>query len=56
MALGVEKGPLVGRILRELFRLVTEEELPNEREILLQKAGMLAERGKKGLPFHGYMV
>lgn len=56
LALGVEKGPLVGRILRELFRLVTEEELPNEREILLQKAGMLAERGKKGLPFHGYMV
>ncbi len=51
LALGVEKGPLVGRILQALFRLVTEEELPNDREILLQKAMELAELGKKGLPF-----
>lgn len=51
LALGVEKGPLVGRILNELFRLVTEEELPNHRAALLQKAAFLAETGKKGLPF-----
>ena len=51
LALGVEKGPLVGRILNELFRLVIEEELPNDRAALLQKAVILAEIGKKGLPF-----
>ena len=51
LALGVEKGPLVGRILQELFRLVVEEELPNDRAALLQKAVILAELGKKGLPF-----
>ena len=51
LALGVEKGPLVGRILQELFRLVLEEEIPNDRAALLQKAVILAELGKKGLPF-----
>lgn len=48
LALGVEKGPTVGKLLKELFRLVTEEELPNEREQLLQKAAKLASVGKKG--------
>ena len=38
MALGVEKGPAVGRILNELFRQVIEEEMPNDRDILLEKA------------------
>lgn len=51
LALGVEKGPLVGRILNELFRLVTEEEIPNDRAALLRKAGELEALGKKGLPF-----
>lgn len=41
MALGVAQGPAVGRILRELFRLVTEEELPNERAALLERAAAL---------------
>lgn len=48
MALGVEKGPQVGIVLKELFRLVTEEKLPNERGKLLQKAEKLASAGKKG--------
>ena len=51
LALGVEKGPSVGRVLTELFRLVTEEELPNDRAALLRKAETLAEHEKKGLPF-----
>ena len=38
LALGVERGPAVGRILEELFRLVLEEELPNDRETLLREA------------------
>ena len=42
LALGVEKGPAVGRILKELFRLVTEEELPNEPEVLLARAKDIA--------------
>lgn len=46
LALGVPKGPAVGGLLQELFRLVTEEELPNDRETLLDKAGMLANIGK----------
>lgn len=37
LALGVEKGPEVGRILEKLFRLVTEEDYPNERTALLQE-------------------
>ena len=47
LALGVEKGPGVGAVLEELFRLVTEEELPNDRKRLLEKAAELAA-GKKG--------
>lgn len=38
LALGVRPGPQVGQILRELFRLVTEEDAPNERETLLALA------------------
>lgn len=51
LALGVEKGPSVGRILGELFRLVTEEELSNDRAALLERAVLLAEKVQKGLPF-----
>ena len=43
LALGVEKGPGVGRILQELFRMVLEEELPNDRNTLLREAKNLAE-------------
>lgn len=38
LALGLRPGPGVGRLLRELFRLVTEEGVPNERETLLALA------------------
>ncbi len=38
LALGAKKGPAVGRILKELFRLVTEADIPNDRETLLQLA------------------
>ena len=38
LALGAKKGPAVGRILKELFRLVTEEDIPNDREALLRLA------------------
>ena len=44
LALGVEKGPEVGRILQELFRRVLEEELPNDRESLLRDAKKLGNR------------
>ncbi len=43
LALGVEKGPAVGRILKELFRLVVEEDIPNDRDTLLQAGKKLAE-------------
>ena len=42
LALGVEKGPAVGRVLQELFRLVTEGELPNDRAVLLARAKDIA--------------
>ena len=38
ITLGFEPGPALGQALRELFRLVTEEDLPNERETLLAAA------------------
>lgn len=40
LAAGMRPGPEIGRILKELFRLVTEEGVPNERDTLLA----LAER------------
>ncbi len=42
LALGVEKGPAVGRILKELFTKVVDGTLPNQREALLQEASVLA--------------
>ena len=48
LALGVEKGPEVGRVLGELFRLVTEEELPNERGALLKQARRIAFHAENG--------
>ncbi len=42
LALGVEKGPAVGRILEGLLTSVLEGETPNEREALLKKAAALA--------------
>lgn len=38
LALGVEKGPEVGRTLQELFRMVLEDEVPNDRDSLLREA------------------
>ena len=42
LALGVKKGPEVGRILNGLFALVLDGALPNRREELLAKAAELA--------------
>ena len=42
LALGVKKGPEVGRILNELFTLVLDGALPNRREELMEKAAELA--------------
>ena len=44
LALGVEKGPAVGRILNELFAKVVDGTLPNQREALLEAASEM--RGK----------
>lgn len=41
LALGMRPGPEVGRVLRQLFRQVTEEGLPNERDALLERARRL---------------
>ena len=38
IALGFVPGPALGQCLEKLFNLVLDEELPNEREALLQKA------------------
>lgn len=38
--LGIKPGPKVGQILNEIFTLVEAEEIPNEREIQLQKIKM----------------
>ena len=46
LALGVEKGPEVGRILNTLFALVLDGALPDRREELLAKAAELAAEGK----------
>ena len=46
LALGVEKGPEVGRILEALFALVLDGALPDRREELLAKAAELAAEGK----------
>ena len=58
MALGVEKGPAVGHILRALFTQVVDGTLPNERAALLEKAAALAaetvrENGYKPTVFAG---
>lgn len=41
LAAGMAQGPEIGRVLGELFRLVTEEGAPNEREALLALARRL---------------
>jgi tRNA nucleotidyltransferase (CCA-adding enzyme) len=51
LALGVKPGVQVGQILAQLFQLVTEENIPNEREILLEKAKQYEINRKNGLPF-----
>jgi tRNA nucleotidyltransferase (CCA-adding enzyme) len=51
LALGVKPGVQVGQILAQLFQLVTEENLPNQREILLEKAKQYEINRKNGLPF-----
>lgn len=38
MADGVPAGPELGEILEQLLELVIEEELPNEKEALLEKS------------------
>ena len=38
MADGVPAGPELGKILEQLLELVIEEELPNEKEALLEKS------------------
>ena len=38
MALGYTPGPAIGRCLEHLLALVQDEQIPNEREILLQTA------------------
>ena len=38
LALGIPKGPEIGRILNELLESVLSGELPNQREALLGKA------------------
>jgi len=35
--LGLQSGPPVGRILNKIFKEVVEEDLPNEKEILLER-------------------
>ena len=44
LALGVEKGPAVGRILNELFAKVVDGTLPNRREELLKAASEMADK------------
>ena len=39
MAMGVPKGPMVGKILRRVTSLACERNIPNERNILLKLAG-----------------
>jgi tRNA nucleotidyltransferase (CCA-adding enzyme) len=51
LALGVKPGAQVGQILAQLFQLVTEENIPNEREILLERAKQYQINLKNGLPF-----
>lgn len=55
LTLGVREGPEVGKILAELLRLVREEEIPNEREALLEKAAGWVQREPEGRkdPFPG---
>ena len=38
MAAGVPAGPELGEILEQLLELVIEEELPNEKDALLEKS------------------
>ena len=45
--LGFTPGPALGETLRELFRLVTEEGLPNRREPLLEAAGTIRNEAGK---------
>lgn len=42
LTLGMAPGPAVGQTLAALFRLVTEEEIPNDRETLLEQAKRLS--------------
>ena len=42
LRMGVPQGPEVGRILKELFELVADGEIPNDRDTLLRKARSLA--------------
>jgi len=47
LAAGAVPGPQVGAVLRALLERVMEEELPNEREVLLGEARkLMAEQGK----------
>lgn len=41
MELGIPKGPMVGKILKELLEFVLDDEKNNEKDILLKKAGEL---------------
>ncbi len=42
-AAGIAPGPGMGAVLRELFRLVTEEGVPNERKTLLEAAKKMGD-------------
>ncbi|MDD4716131.1 MAG: CCA tRNA nucleotidyltransferase [Oscillospiraceae bacterium] len=42
IALGVEEGPTVGKLLRQLLSMVIEGEIPNDKEVLLHNASRLS--------------
>ena len=43
IALGIERGPEIGEMLKALLDMVIEEKAANERSVLLEEAGRLRD-------------
>ena len=46
LEVGIPQGPQVGRILKKLLDMVLEEQLPNQRDVLLEYGIKLQNKGE----------